>query len=64
MTDMISIACDHGALDMKNKLAAYLEKKGHEVMDFGTHTLASCDYPEFCRSERTFTIFSMRRRFK
>ena len=44
----ISIACDHGALDMKNKLAAYLEKKGHEVMDFGTHTLASCDYPEFC----------------
>ena len=44
----ISIACDHGALDMKNKLVAYLEKKGHEVMDFGTHTLASCDYPEFC----------------
>ena len=44
----ISIACDHGALDMKNKLVAYLQKQGHEVADFGTHTLASCDYPEFC----------------
>ena len=44
----ISIGCDHGAVDMKNKVVAHLQKKGHEVVDFGTHTLASCDYPEFC----------------
>ena len=43
----IAIACDHGALDMKNMLVSYLEGKGHAVTDFGTHTNASCDYPEF-----------------
>ena len=43
----IAIACDHGALDMKNMLVSFLEGKGHAVTDFGTHTNASCDYPEF-----------------
>lgn len=44
---MIAIACDHGALDMKEHLKAYLEKQGLEVKDFGTHTKDSCDYPDF-----------------
>ena len=43
----ISVGCDHGALTLKNKVVEHLEKNGHEVMDFGTHTAASCDYPEF-----------------
>ena len=43
----ISIGCDHGALALKNKLVAHLQTKGHEVKDFGTYTLDSCDYPEF-----------------
>ena len=43
----IAIACDHGALDMKKMLVSYLEGQGHAVTDFGTHTNASCDYPEF-----------------
>ena len=43
----ISIACDHGAVALKNTLVAYLGEKGHEVLDFGTHTTDSCDYPEF-----------------
>ena len=43
----IAIACDHGALDLKNKVVAHLEKKGYEVKDFGTRTAASCDYPDF-----------------
>lgn len=43
----ISIACDHGALDLKNALVNKLTKEGHEVKDFGTHTLDSCDYPDF-----------------
>ena len=44
----IAIGCDHGALDMKNKVVAHLQKKGFEVLDFGTHTKDSCDYPDFC----------------
>lgn len=43
----IAIACDHGALSLKNSIATHLEKLGHEVVDFGTHTLDSCDYPDF-----------------
>lgn len=42
----ISIACDHGALELKNDIKAHLEKNGYEVVDFGTHTLDSCDYPD------------------
>jgi ribose 5-phosphate isomerase B len=42
----ISVACDHGALDLKNAVKAHLEAKGIEVMDFGCHTLESCDYPD------------------
>ena len=43
----ISVACDHGALALKNELVEHLTKKGYEVVDFGTHTLDSCDYPDF-----------------
>ena len=43
----IAIGCDHGALALKNKVVAHLEKKGYEVQDFGTYTLDSCDYPDF-----------------
>ena len=43
----IAIGCDHGALNLKNKIVSHLEAKGFEVKDFGTYTNASCDYPEF-----------------
>jgi len=42
----ISIGCDHGALALKDKLVTHLQAKGHEVKDFGTYTLDSCDYPD------------------
>lgn len=43
----IAIACDHGALSLKNALMAHLEKQGYEVVNFGTDTPDSCDYPDF-----------------
>lgn len=43
----ISVACDHGGLNLKKALIAYLEKCGHQVQDFGTNTFDSCDYPDF-----------------
>ena len=43
----IAIACDHGALALKNTLIAHLTQQGHEVVNFGTDTLDSCDYPDF-----------------
>ena len=43
----IASACDHGALDLKRTLSAHLTERGYEVVDFGTDTAASCDYPDF-----------------
>ena len=47
----IALGCDHGALDLKNAVAAHLNKQGHEVTDFGTYTPASCDYPDFAEKD-------------
>ena len=43
----IAIACDHGALALKNKMVEVLTKEGYEVKDFGTDTASSCDYPDY-----------------
>ena len=43
----IAIACDHGALDLKIAVKEHLLEAGYEVEDFGTHTLDSCDYPDY-----------------
>ena len=43
----IAVACDHGGLNLKNAVIAYVQKLGHEVTDFGTYTKDSCDYPDF-----------------
>ena len=43
----IGIANDHSAVDMKNEIVAYLESQGYEVVNYGTDTNASCDYPAY-----------------
>ena len=43
----IAIACDHGGLNLKNKIIAHVKADGHEVVDFGTNTADRCDYPDF-----------------
>ena len=45
----ISIACDHGGYELKKIVKEWLENNGHEVIDFGTNSLDSCDYPDFGR---------------
>ena len=44
---MIALACDHGALALKEAIKAHLEKRGLEYKDFGTYTADSCDYPDY-----------------
>lgn len=43
----ISIASDHGGYILKEAVKKHLIEKGYEVKDFGTDSLASCDYPDF-----------------
>jgi ribose 5-phosphate isomerase B len=42
----IVIANDHGALELKNEIVVYLKSKGHEVVNLGVDSNASCDYPD------------------
>lgn len=43
----IGICSDHAGLEYKTKLISYLLGKGHEVVNFGTDSSESCDYPDF-----------------
>lgn len=43
----IGVACDHGAFEYKEIVKEMLTKQGHEVEDFGTYTMESCDYPDY-----------------
>lgn len=45
----IAIASDHAGFIYKEKIKALLGKLGHEVVDFGTDSTASCDYPDFIK---------------
>ena len=43
----IVIGCDHAALDMKTKVISHLEERGISVLDMGTYTKDSCNYPDY-----------------
>ncbi|HBX91003.1 ribose 5-phosphate isomerase B [Alistipes sp.] len=43
----IGIACDHAGYEMKEFLVGYLGAQGFEVLDFGTHSPESVDYPDY-----------------
>ena len=46
----LSLGCDHGAYALKEHLKDYLTGQGHEVVDCGTYSTDSCDYPIFARA--------------
>jgi deoxyribose-phosphate aldolase len=41
----IAVGSDHGGLDLKNQLLAYLQSRGYFVQDCGTHSKDAVDYP-------------------
>ena len=44
----VGIATDHGGFALKEELLAKLQSAGHEIIDFGAHTLnPDDDYPDF-----------------
>jgi ribose 5-phosphate isomerase B len=49
-TKKITIGCDHAAYELKKKVIAHLEARGVEVIDVGTDSTESCDYPNFARA--------------
>ena len=43
----ISIGADHAGFLVKNRIGEHLARIGHEVLDRGTASADSCDYPDF-----------------
>lgn len=43
----IAFASDHGGFELRKHLIDFIYQKGYEVIDFGTSTKESCDYPDF-----------------
>ena len=43
----IAIASDHAAVPLKRDLRDWLREEGHEVLDLGTDSDASVDYPDY-----------------
>jgi ribose 5-phosphate isomerase B len=43
----IAIGSDHGGYELKEGLKQYLANKGFDMVDVGTYSTQSCDYPEF-----------------
>ncbi len=41
----VAIGADHGGFELKRVLVRFLQAKGMEVADLGTHSSAPCDYP-------------------
>jgi ribose 5-phosphate isomerase B len=48
-TYTIAIGSDHAGFAYKEAIKAMLLAEGHTVRDFGTHSDAACDYPDFVR---------------
>ena len=43
----IAVGSDHAGLSLKAELAEHLRSGGHQVIDLGTHSAESVDYPDF-----------------
>lgn len=43
---MIALGCDHGGFELKKIIADFLKEKGYELLDVGTYTEESVDYPD------------------
>lgn len=54
VTEILAIGCDHAGFEYKEALRKWLAGEGYSVINFGTDSPASVDYPDFvhplCRS--------------
>src|SRR5688572_18718131 len=46
----VVLGADHAGYDLKEMLKHYIERLGHTVVDVGTNSTASVDYPDFARA--------------
>ena len=45
----VAVGCDHGGFPLKTRVRSVIESAGHAVVDCGTDSDCSVDYPDFAR---------------
>ena len=50
MNTTIGICSDHAGFAYKQRLASFLRRLGYKVVDYGTFSEESCDYPDFAHA--------------
>lgn len=45
----IAIAADHGGFEIKDSMVEYIKSLGNEVLDLGTNSADSVDYPDYAK---------------
>ena len=48
----IAIASDHGCVELKSVLISHMKERNMDVIDCGTHSKESCDYPDYAEKAR------------
>ncbi|MBR3295617.1 MAG: ribose 5-phosphate isomerase B [Clostridia bacterium] len=43
----VAVGCDHGGIVLKDEIMTFLKDNGYEVIDFGTDSTKSVDYPDY-----------------
>ena|SRR5918995_4347745 len=43
----IALSADHAGFALKDEIAAWLREQGHDVLDLGTNSTESVDYPDY-----------------
>lgn len=46
----IAIGSDHAGFELKESLVIFLRELGHDVVDVGTHSTESVDYPDYAEA--------------
>lgn len=49
-SETIAVAADHGGVELKTLLLADLRARGLDVLDLGTNSTESVDYPDFAQA--------------
>ena len=49
----IGLASDHAGYELKTFVKQYLDEHNIEYVDYGTHSEASCDYPDYAHALAT-----------
>lgn len=44
---IVTVGADHAGVELKDRLAELLRRDGHELIDRGTNSTESVDYPDF-----------------